>query len=71
MAREITISGMEFDTVYEAIQHADASGYGDQVLTVGGRYFLVTDAEAERLDRAGVVSAKWFDHDGILMSVPA
>lgn len=68
--RTVKVKGIEFGNASEAIQHADASGYGDDVVTVGGRYFLVRKAEGERLDRLGVVGAFHYDRDGVLMSVP-
>jgi hypothetical protein len=70
--KTIYTDGIFFPNASEAIQHMDASGYGDKVVSIKGdrRYFLTTEAEADRLDAQGLVTAYWFDRDGVLISVP-
>ena len=70
----INIRGIEFDTAGEAIQYTDASGTG-VAISVGGRRFVVEQAEADRLASAGVEFAYLVDHemtDGSLrvMTIP-
>lgn len=67
----IQIEGIECGTPSEALSYCDADPHVDAVVTIGGRHFAVRKAEAERLDNAGAVSARWFDRDGVLVSVPA
>jgi hypothetical protein len=58
----ITFEAIEFDNAHEAIQHYYASGYGDDVISLGGKYYLVKRAEAERIEVAGVEFAYVHDH---------
>jgi hypothetical protein len=46
----MTFQAIEFDNANEAIQYYDASGYGDDVISLDGKYYLTRKAEAERLD---------------------
>jgi hypothetical protein len=59
----IEFRGIEFDSADEAIQHYYASGYGDRVISLGNRYYVTRQAEAERLAAAGVEFAHVFLHD--------
>jgi hypothetical protein len=59
----IEFTAIEFDTAGEAIQHYDASGYGDAVITLGGKYYVTHKAEADRLAAAGVAFAYLYDHE--------
>lgn len=43
---------IEFASVEEAFQHMDASGWGELVVRIGGRYYLTTRDEAHRPDVA-------------------
>ena len=60
---DITFEGIEFDNAHEAIQHYDASGYGDDVISLNRKYYLVKRAEAQRLEKAGVEFAYVHDHE--------
>lgn len=71
----IEFEAIEFDTTDEALQHYSASGYGDAVIAVNRRYYVVRNAEANRLAAAGVEFAYVCDHempDGTfrIMTVP-
>jgi hypothetical protein len=68
--RTVTVAGIEFRTAGDAIQWHNADPKTGAVISVGGRYFAVTRAEADRLDALGVVGAFWFDRDGVVVSVP-
>jgi hypothetical protein len=57
----ITIHGLRFDTVGDAIQHWYAGGRGT-VISVGNGYFVVEKSEAERIAAARVPFAYVFDH---------
>ena len=59
----INIKAIEFTDVHEAFQHYDASGYGDTVISLAGKYYLTTKAEAERIEAMGVEFAYVFDHE--------
>ena len=59
----ITFEAIEFDTAGEAIQHYYASGYGDAVISLGGKYYVTKRGEADRLAEAGSEFAYVFDHD--------
>ena len=51
--RNVTISGAEFGSANETIQHTEASGRGEAI-RVGGKVLVVEQAEADRLAAAGV-----------------
>lgn len=75
MTKTITFKGIEFDTASEAIQHYYASGYGDRVISLDRKHYVVEETESDRLAIAGVSFAYVFCHerpDGrdVLMSVP-
>ena len=59
----IEFEAIEFDKADEAIQHFNASGYGDAVIALGGRYYVTRDAEADRLAAAGIEFAYVCDHE--------
>lgn len=59
----IEFNAIAFDTADEALQHYYASGYGDAVIALGGRYYVTRDAEADRLAAAGVEFAYVCDHE--------
>jgi hypothetical protein len=62
MTMTIEFEAIEFDTADEALQHFNASGYGDGVITLEGRYYVTRDAEADRLAAAGCAFAYVCDH---------
>ncbi len=71
----ITFEAIEFPTASEAIQHYYASGYGDRVFALDGKYYLIKKAEAERLEVAGIEFAYVVDHDlpdgrNVIITVP-
>ena len=43
----ITFEGIEFDHADKALQHYDASGYGDRVISLDGKYYVTKRAERE------------------------
>jgi hypothetical protein len=71
----ITFEAIEFANAHEAIQHYYASGYGDNVISLHGKYYLIKRIEADRIEMAGIEFAYVFDHempDGTsrIMTVP-
>jgi hypothetical protein len=58
----INFKAIEFKTAGEAIQEANASGCG-AAIALGGKYYAIFTAEAERLEAAGVEFAYVFDHE--------
>ena len=69
----ITFKAIEFDTASESLQWADADG-GKAVL-LDGRYFVMTEAEADRIAAAGIEFAYLVDHempdgDWRIMTIP-
>lgn len=69
MTVTVTVQGAEFPTAAEAVSRSGVSG--TEVVSVAGRFWLVTRAEGERLDRLGVVESYWDDRDGELFEMPA
>lgn len=72
--KTITFRAIEFESADEAIQWTYASGRGEAVY-VGGKYYTMEKAEAERLAAAGVEFAYLFDHDlpdgrNVIITVP-
>jgi hypothetical protein len=59
----IEFHGVEFSNAAEAIQHYYASGFGDRVIALNGKYYLTRQAEADRLEAAGVAFVFVFDHE--------
>jgi hypothetical protein len=59
----IRFTAIEFENVHEAFQHYDASGYGDNVISLGGKYYLISKAEAQRIEAMGIEFAYVFDHE--------
>ncbi|GMV72864.1 MAG: hypothetical protein AMXMBFR77_27010 [Phycisphaerales bacterium] len=74
-SKQITFRGQEFGSANEAIQHTHASGRGEAI-AVGGKYLVVEQAEARRMEVAGVAFAYLhvIDHQdhphGLLVTVP-
>lgn len=60
--KTMTIRAIEYDNASEAIQHMDAAGWGEAI-TIGGKYLVVEQAEANRLATAGVEFAYLHDHE--------
>ncbi|MFO0836981.1 MAG: hypothetical protein U1D55_00520 [Phycisphaerae bacterium] len=59
----IEFNAIEFDNMNEAFQHFDASGYGDDVIRLDGKFHLTTSAESQRLEAAGVEFSYLHIHD--------
>jgi hypothetical protein len=53
---------IEFKSADEAIQHANASGRGEAIL-LGGRHYVMEQAEIDRLAAAGVGFAHLIVHE--------
>jgi hypothetical protein len=58
----IEIKAIEYDNADEAIQHMDAAGWGEAI-TVGGKYLVVEQAEADRIAALGIEFAYLHDHE--------
>ena len=58
-----TFEAIEFDSAGEALQHYSASGYGDAVISLKGKYYVTKRAEADRIAAARIEFAYVFDHD--------
>ncbi|MDZ4689078.1 MAG: hypothetical protein SH850_28725 [Planctomycetaceae bacterium] len=59
----ITFEVIEFDNAGDAIQHYEASGYGDGVIALDAKYYVTKRAETDRLAEAGIEFAYVFDHE--------
>lgn len=73
--KTLTFKAIEFKSVGEALQYYCAGEYGHRVIQLGGKAYLTTKAEADRLAAAGVEFAYAFDHDlpdgrNVIMTVP-
>lgn len=68
--REIEVRLTEHPTAHEAIQHLSCSG-DDRAITMGGRFYSLTQADAEKLEWLGAAFAYLFDRDGQIVTVPA
>jgi hypothetical protein len=66
---EITIRATEYPNAHEAIQHLDVSG-DDHAILVGNKYLTLKQAEADRIEAAGVEFAYLVDHHGKIMTIP-
>jgi hypothetical protein len=58
----IQIKAIEYDNADEAIQHMDAAGWG-HAISVGGKYLVVEQAEADRIAAMGIEFAYLHDHE--------
>ena len=65
----ITFRAEEFATADEAVQHYHASGRGEAIL-LGGRYYVVSNSDAERLESTGVPFAYVYDVEGQVVTIP-
>ena len=61
--KTIEFEAVEFATANEAFQHYYASGYGDKVIRLDGQYYVIRQAEADRLAASGVEFAYLHIHD--------
>jgi hypothetical protein len=69
--REIQIKGIEFKNACEAIQHADNDGEPQgKAITIGGKFLVVQQAEADRIAAMGVSFAYINDCNGRVVTVP-
>ena len=68
--RTIEIHGQEHPTATDAITELNFTD--DHAISLGGRYFTVSNAELRRLEAAGIEPTLWhiFEPTGRLMSVP-
>lgn len=57
--RTIEIQGQEHPSVHDAIVELNFSG--DHAISIGGRYFTVSDAEYRRLQDEGIQPTTWHD----------
>jgi hypothetical protein len=58
----MNIHAIECESMSDAIQHADASGFGEPIL-LEGRPLVVPQADCHRLEAAGVEFAYLHYHD--------
>ena len=70
-AAKITFEATEHRNAHEALQHLDVSG-DDHAILVGGKFFTLKKAEAEKIEAAGIEFAYIFNHvpTGRIMTVP-
>jgi hypothetical protein len=68
--RTLRIQGLEHPNAHEALVELNFSG--DHAISIGGRYFTVSHAELDRIERAGVQPTMWHHHEPTarLVSVP-
>ena len=66
----ITFQGKEHPSANDAVVELNFSG--DHAISVGGRFFTLTDAEYQRLQGLGIQPTTWHHHErsGLLLSVP-
>jgi len=65
------VHGVEHASASEAIQHLDCGPEGhDVAVSIGSRFFSMTEAEFERLEEEGVNMTSWHDLHSVLVSVP-
>ena len=66
----IEIHGLEHASANEAIVELNFSG--DRAISIGGRFFTVSEAEYRRLENEGIQPTIWHHHEatGRIMSVP-
>ncbi|MBX3435741.1 MAG: hypothetical protein KF847_20680 [Pirellulales bacterium] len=62
--QQITIQALDCESAQDAIQQADASGFGEPV-RIAGRFLVVPQSELDRLEALGVSFAYVrYHHDG-------
>ena len=71
----IEFTAIEFASADEALQHYYADPKVDRVIQLNGRHYALKQAEAERLEAAGVSFAYVFDRDradgkNVIVTVP-
>ncbi len=66
---QINVKGAEFKSINGAVQHAEASGRG-VAIEIGGRCFVVSQAETIRLEYAAVSFSVFGFASGRLCAVP-
>jgi hypothetical protein len=68
--RTITFQATEHDSAHDALVELNFSG--DRAISIGGRYFTVTEAEYERIQEMGIQPTTWHHHEPTcrIMSVP-
>jgi hypothetical protein len=66
----ITFQGKEHLSAHDAVVELNFSG--DHAISIGGRFFTITDAEYQRLIEAGTKLTTWHHHERtqLLISVP-
>ena len=57
----LAVHAIECDSASDALQHADASGFGEAIL-LDGKPMVVPKADCDRLDAAGVEFAYLCNH---------
>lgn len=60
--KTIEFHAIEFEDAGHALQHTEASGSG-RAIRCGGKYLVVEESEAERIEAAGVEFALLADHE--------
>jgi hypothetical protein len=58
----MTINAIECESLSDAIQHSDASGFGEPIL-LDGKPMVVPQADCDRLAEAGAEFAYLFNHE--------
>lgn len=65
----IEFTGIEFSNDAEAVRFADRDA-GEFAVSMAGGSYVLTKAEADRLEMKGVEFAYLFDHQGRIVTVP-
>ena len=65
----ITIHAIEFGSADEAIQHTEASGFGEAIM-LDGKWLVVDQMTIDKLACTGASFAYLCDHKGQLVTVP-
>ena len=67
--KDITIRATEHQNAHQAIQHLEVSG-DDHAILLDGKYLTLKQAEADRIEMAGIEFAYIVDHHGKIMTIP-
>lgn len=66
----VEIRGKEHATVHDALVELNFSG--DRAISIGDRFFTVSEAEYEGIQDLGIQPTNWYHHEpsGRILSVP-
>lgn len=68
--RTINLTATEHATAHDAVTHLNFAG--DHAISLGGRYFTISEREMARLQKIGIQPTTWHHYQPTnrLMSVP-